>query len=225
MTSPAFIMTRRISQLLVGLVLYGVGLALMVRAEIGVAPWDVLAQGISKQTGLEFGLITIIVGALVLLLWIPIRQKPGIGTLLNVVLVGAAAQVGLWVIPIQTDLVIRILLFAGGLIVVAVATGLYIGARFGPGPRDGLMTGIHDRWGVKVWIVRTVIEVVVLAIGWLLGGNVGVGTVAFAVLIGPMVHVTIPWLHIPAAQSTRPVDPQTPPSRRAQKQHPRVPRS
>jgi uncharacterized membrane protein YczE len=204
MTSPAFIMTRRITQLLVGLFLYGFGIALMVRGAIGVAPWDVLTQGIAKQTGLDFGVITVIVGALVLLLWIPIQQKPGIGTVLNVLLVGPAAQFGLWAVPEQTELFSRILVFAGGLALVALATGLYIGARFGPGPRDGLMTGIHRKYGWKIWIVRTVIEVTVLAIGWLLGGNVGVGTVAFALLIGPMVNVTIPLLMVPAAIEKQP---------------------
>lgn len=202
--SPALIMTRRISQLLVGLFFYGFGLALMVRGAIGVAPWDVLTQGIAKQTGLEFGFITVVVGAIVLLLWIPIRQKPGLGTVLNVLLVGPAASFGLWVIPEQTDLFTRIVLFAGGLALVALATGLYIGARFGPGPRDGLMTGIHRKYGWKIWIVRTAIEVTVLAIGWALGGNVGVGTVAFALLIGPMVNVTIPLLMVPAAIEKKP---------------------
>jgi hypothetical protein len=129
-------MTRRISQLLVGLFLYGFGIALMVRGAIGVAPWDVLPQGIALQTGLPFGLVTNIVGAVVLLLWIPIRQKPGIGTVLNVLLVGPSAQVGLWVIPEVDDLFSRVVLFAGGLAMIAHATGLYIGARFGPGPRD-----------------------------------------------------------------------------------------
>lgn len=203
MTSPAFTMMRRITQLLVGLFCYGFGIALMVRGTIGVAPWDVLTQGIAKQTGLEFGLITNVVGALVLLLWIPIRQKPGLGTVLNVLLVGPSAQFGLWIIPEPSDLVLRALVFAGGLALVAIATGLYIGARFGPGPRDGLMTGIHRRWGWPLWIVRTVIEVTVLAVGWLLGGNVGLGTVAFALLIGPMVNVTIPLLLVPAATTTR----------------------
>lgn len=194
-------MTRRISQLLVGLFLYGFGIALMVRGAIGVAPWDVLSQGIALQTGLPFGLVTNIVGAVVLLLWIPIRQKPGIGTVLNVLLVGPSAQVGLWVIPEVDDLFSRVVLFAGGLAMIALATGLYIGARFGPGPRDGLMTGIHRKYGVKIWIVRTALEVTVLAIGWLLGGNVGIGTLAFALLIGPMVGVTMPLLHVPAART------------------------
>ena len=193
------LMTRRIVQLLVGLFFYGFAIAMMVRAAIGVAPWDVLTQGILKQTGLSFGLITFIVSLFVMLLWIPIRQKPGVGTVLNVLLIGPAAEVGLAVIPVVDDLVLRILLFAGGLVLLAVATGLYIGARFGPGPRDGLMTGIHHRWGFRIWIVRTCIEVVVLSAGWLLGGNVGLGTLAFALLIGPMVNITIPRLMVPAA--------------------------
>lgn len=197
-------MTRRITQLLVGLFLYGFGIALMVRGAIGVAPWDVLTQGIALQTGWSFGLITNVVGVLVLLLWIPIRQKPGIGTVLNVLLVGPSAQVGLWIIPEIDDLFSRVVLFAGGLAMVAIATGLYIGARFGPGPRDGLMTGIHRRWGWKIWIVRTAIEVTVLTIGWLLGGNVGIGTLAFALLIGPMVNVTLPLLRVPEAHRPQP---------------------
>lgn len=187
----------RLPQLVVGLFLYGIGLALMVRAGIGVAPWDVLSQGISLQTGLPFGLVTNLVGAGVLLLWIPIRQKPGLGTVLNVLMIGTSAEVGLWLIPVFEELVPRVLLFAAGLLLTAIATGLYIGARFGPGPRDGLMTGIHRRWGWKIWIVRTAIEVTVLTIGWLLGGNVGAGTLAFALLIGPLVQVTLPLLRVP----------------------------
>ncbi len=201
------IMTRRIGQLALGLFLYGAGIALMVRGGIGVPPWDVLTQGIALRTGLSFGLITVLVGALVLLLWIPIRQKPGIGTVANVLMVGPAAQLGLWALPITDDLLPRILMFALGLAVVALATGLYIGARMGPGPRDGLMTGIHNRFGVKLWIARTAIELTVLTVGWILGGNVGIGTLAFALLIGPMVHVTIPWLRVPAAESAPAIEP------------------
>lgn len=197
-------MTRRIAQLLVGLFLYGFGIALMVRGGIGVAPWDVLTQGISLQTGLPFGLVTNLIGIAVLLLWIPIRQKPGIGTILNVLLVGPSAQFGLDVLPVVEDLFSRIILFGGGLAMVALATGLYIGARFGPGPRDGLMTGIHRKWGWKIWIVRTAIEVTVLTIGWLLGGNVGIGTLAFALLIGPMVGVTMPLLRVPERTTDEP---------------------
>lgn len=190
-------LAARLPQLVVGLFLYGIGLALMVRAGIGVAPWDVLSQGIALQTGLPFGLVTNLVGAAVLLLWIPIRQRPGLGTVLNVLMIGTSAEVGLWLIPVVEELVPRVLLFAAGLLLTAIATGLYIGARFGPGPRDGLMTGIHRRWGWKIWIVRTAIEVTVLTIGWLLGGNVGAGTLAFALLIGPLVQVTLPLLRVP----------------------------
>jgi len=199
-------MTRRLAQLLVGLFLYGMGIALMVPAGVGVAPWDVLTLGIEKQTGLGFGLITFIVSLFVMLLWIPIRQKPGIGTVLNVLLVGPFAQVGLWIIPPIDGLLWKILVFASGLLILAIATGLYIGARFGPGPRDGLMTGIHARWGWRIWIVRTSIEVVVLSIGWVLGGDVGFGTLAFALLIGPLVNITIPRLRVPLA--TAPKDPE-----------------
>ncbi|HAM26424.1 MAG TPA: hypothetical protein DCP11_06845 [Microbacteriaceae bacterium] len=190
-------MSRRIVQLVVGLFLYGFAIAMMVRAGIGVSPWDVLSQGIALHTGIAFGWVTNIVGAIVLLFWIPIRQKPGIGTLVNVLLIGPSAEVGLSLIPAQHAPVSQALLFAGGLALLAVATGLYIGARFGPGPRDGLMTGVNRRWGWRIWTVRTSIELVVLGVGWLLGGNVGLGTVAFAVLIGPMVNVTIPLLRVP----------------------------
>ena len=194
---PRLLMTRRVVQLTVGLFLYGVAIGMMVRAGIGVGPWDVLSQGIAAHTGIAFGWATNIVGALVLLLWIPIRQRPGIGTVVNVLLIGPSAQIALSLIPAQTVLGSQLLLFAGGLALLALATGLYIGARFGPGPRDGLMTGIHRRFGVRIWIVRTAIEVTVLAIGWLLGGNVGIGTLAFALLIGPMVSVTMPLLRVP----------------------------
>jgi uncharacterized membrane protein YczE len=189
-------MFRRTVQLLLGLFLYGVALALIVRAAIGVAPWDVLTQGISLKTGWGFGAITIGVGIVVLLFWIPLKQKPGVGTVLNVLLVGPSADVGLWLIPENLDLWIRILMFPAGLFVLALATGLYIGARFGAGPRDGLMTGIHERTGWPIWVGRTGVEVFVLAAGWILGGNVGVGTVLFALLVGPLCNLTIPWFRI-----------------------------
>ena len=163
-----------------------------------------LTQGISKQTGLPFGLITNLVGVLVLLLWIPIRQKPGVGTVLNVLLIGPSAQLVLWLVPEQTELWVRIPLFVAGLLVVGIATGLYIGARLGPGPRDGLMTGLHAKIGWPIWLVRTLIEVTVLAIGWVLGGNVGIGTVAFALLIGPIANVTLPLLRVPSVPPCRP---------------------
>jgi uncharacterized membrane protein YczE len=200
----SFLFARRVTQLLVGLFLYGFAIAMMIQAGIGVSPWDVLSQGVSLQTGIGFGWVTIIIGAVVLLLWIPIRQKPGVGTVLNVLLIGPAAEFGLAVLPRGTELWNQVLLFAGGLALLAIATGLYIGARFGPGPRDGLMTGIHERYGIRIWIVRTVIEVTVLSIGWVLGGTVGVGTVAFALLIGPMVNVTLPLLRVPEAAGESP---------------------
>ncbi|NYF09460.1 putative membrane protein YczE [Leifsonia sp. AK011] len=202
MSSPRLLFARRASQLVVGLFLYGFAIALIVRAAIGVSPWDVLTQGIVAQTGLSFGLVTNIVGGLVLLLWIPIRQRPGVGTVLNVLLVGPSAEFGLWLIPEQTNLIVRVALFAGGLALLAVATGLYIGAGYGPGPRDGLMTGIHRRWDIRIWIVRTAIEVTVLSIGWVLGGNVGIGTLLFALLIGPMVGVTLPLLRVRLPRDT-----------------------
>jgi uncharacterized membrane protein YczE len=187
---------RRTAQLLLGLFLYGVAISVMLRANIGVGPWEVLSQGISLRTGFGFGLVTNVVGAIVLLLWIPIRQRPGVGTVLNVLLVGTSAQVGLLFVPPQTELWAQALSFAGGLVLLAIATGLYIGAGYGPGPRDGLMTGINKRWGTPIWLVRTIIELTVLAIGWALGGSVGVGTVAFAVLIGPLCGLTIPLLRV-----------------------------
>ena len=199
--TPALTMTRRVAQLLVGLFLYGFAIAMMIRAALGISPWDVLSQGIVLHTGVNYAVVTNVIGALVLLLWIPIRQKPGIGTLVNVLLIGPSAEVGLAIVPQQTDLAAQILLFAGGLALLAVATGLYIGARFGPGPRDGLMTGLHARTGLPIWLVRGAIELTVLGIGWVLGGTVGFGTVAFALLIGPMVNVTLPLLRVPGGSA------------------------
>lgn len=189
--------TRRIIQLLSGLFFYGIAIAMMLRAGLGATPWDVLSQGTSLQTGLGFGLVTVLIAGIVLLLWIPLRQKPGIGTVLNALVVGPSADIGLMLIDSPTQLWAQITLFAGGLALLAIATGLYIGARFGAGPRDGLMTGIHNRYGWPIWIVRTGIEAVVLLIGWMLGGVVGFGTLAFALLIGPMVGVTLPLLRVP----------------------------
>jgi len=177
---------RRSVQLLIGLFLYGVGIAFMVRGQIGAAPWDVLSQGITNHVPLSFGVVTILVSIVVLLLWIPLRQRLGIGTVLNALLVGPSADVGLALIPADQPLWLRVCFFVIGLLVLSAATGLYIGANFGPGPRDGLMTGLHKKTGWRIWIVRTGIEVVVVAVGWALGGNVGVGTVAFALLVGPL---------------------------------------
>ncbi len=203
--TPPLLWTRRIAQLVVGLFFYGIAIAAMVRAGIGVGPWDVLTQGIVAQTGISFGIVVIGVGVIVMLLWIPIRQKPGVGTVLNILLIGPAADVGLAVIPQQHEWWAQGLLFAGGLVLLAAATGLYVGARLGPGPRDGLMTGVNARWGWPVWAVRTGIEVTVLAIGWLLGGQVGIGTVAFALLIGPLVGLSLPFFRVPEASPRRPL--------------------
>ncbi len=186
------LMARRVLQLAVGLLLYGAGCGLMVAAGVGLDPWTVFAQGVAIHTGIGIGWITNIIGFGVLLLWIPLRQRPGPGTLANILLVGTSMQLTVWIVPALPGLVVRVIVFAAGLVAVAVASGLYIGARFGPGPRDGLMTGIHSRFGWPIWLARAVVELSVLAAGWLLGGNVGVGTVAFALLIGPMVHVTLP---------------------------------
>ncbi|THG29558.1 YczE/YyaS/YitT family protein [Naasia lichenicola] len=184
----------RYGRLLVGLALYGFADALMVQAALGIGPWDVLAQGVSLRSGLLFGLVTNIIGLLVLLIWIPLRQRPGIGTLLNVLLVGTFQQLTIWLVPTPDGLLARILLFAAGLLLLAIATGIYVGAALGAGPRDGLMTGLHSRLGWPIWVGRTVVELVVLAAGWLLGGNVGLGTVAFALLAGPLCQLTIPLL-------------------------------
>lgn len=186
-------MVIRMVQLLVGLVLFGVGCAVMVQAGIGLDPWTVFAQGLSRQTGIGIGWVTNIVGFLVLLVWIPLRQKPGIGTIANILLVGTSMQLALGVLPAPRGFVFQVLVFLAGTALVAIASGLYIGANFGPGPRDGLMTGLNSRFGWPIWASRFGVEASVLVAGWLLGGTVGLGTVLFAVLIGPAVHVTLPW--------------------------------
>lgn len=196
-------MTRRLAWLMVGLVLYGVAIAAMVQASIGVSPWDVLAQGVSRTTGLSFGLMINVIGLAVLLLWIPLHQRPGIGTVLNVLVVGPSADLGLRVIPQPDDLLLRVLLFAAGLLLLAGATGIYIAPHLGPGPRDGLMTGLRLRTGAPIWVIRGGIEVAVLVVGYLLGGQVGLGTLAEAVLIGPLVHRTLPFFE--RAYAARPV--------------------
>ena len=181
----------RSGRLVTGLLLYGASLALMLRAQLGVGPWDVLAQGVARVTGVPFGLVTNGIGALLLLLWIPLRQRPGAGTLLNVLLVGTAAQVVLDLTEPPDGLLPRIALLAGGMVLLAVATAVYVGAGLGTGPRDGLMLGLHRRLGWPVWLARAVVEGSALLAGWLLGGNVGVGTVVFALGIGPLCGLAI----------------------------------
>jgi uncharacterized membrane protein YczE len=194
------VMAHRLSNLYLGLVLFGLSIALMVRAELGLASWDVLHQGLADRTGLRFGMVVIAVAALVMLLWLPLRQRPGFGTLSNVVLVGLAADASLDLLPTVPGLAARVALLLAGILLNAVATGLYIGAGMGPGPRDGLMTGLAAR-GYSTRLARTAIEITVLALGWLLGGSVGVGTVLFAVSIGPLVHILLPKLSVTPAVS------------------------
>ena len=177
---------RRLPQLFGGLALYGASDAMLVRANLGLDPWDVFHQGVARQAGWSIGLVVIVVGAVVLLCWLPLRQRPGFGTLANVVCVGLALDGTLALLPTVTAITPRIVLLVGGVLLNGVATAGYIGARLGPGPRDGLMTGLHRRTGWSLRLVRTGIEVTVLAIGWLLGGNVGVGTVLYALTIGPI---------------------------------------
>ena len=186
--------TRRLVQLLAGLALYGFSMALQVRATLGLDPWDVLHDALSRRTGLTFGTITAITGAAVLLLWFPLRQRPGIGTVCNVLVIAVTVDAGLALLSTPDNLVGRILFLVGGVVLNGVASAAYIGARLGPGPRDGLMTGINARTGWSIRLVRTTIEVTVLLTGWLLGGTVGVGTVLYAVAIGPLVQAFLPLL-------------------------------
>ncbi|MGP3984951.1 membrane protein YczE [Streptomyces sp. KR80] len=189
--------TRRLVQLYAGLVLYGASAALQLRAGLGLDPWDVFHQGVSKHSGLSIGVVSIGVGAVVLLLWIPLRQLPGLGTVSNVVVVGLAMDATLALVPDAHRLGLRIPLLAGAIVLNGVATGLYISARFGPGPRDGLMTGLQRRTGRSIRLLRTGIEVSVLAAGFALGGSVGVGTVAYALAIGPLSQLFLRVFAIP----------------------------
>ena len=185
------------AQLYAGLVLYGVSASMMLLAGLGVDPWDVLHQGLSRRFGLGVGTWVVIVGALVLLLWIPLRQRPGLGTVSNVIVVGLVVDVVLAVVSPIHGLPAQLAVMVSGVLLNGVATGLYIGAGLGPGPRDGLMTGLAAR-GHSIRVVRTGIELLVLVTGWLLGGTVGLGTVVYALGIGPIAHVTIPRLAIRA---------------------------
>lgn len=186
----------RVIRLFLGLALYGIAIALMIRGNIGASPWDVFAQGMSRTTGISFGLCTIIISGAVLLLWIPLKQRPGFGTIANAVLVGAFADIGLALIPQAQQLALQGVSFAGGLFLLAFATALYIGAGLGPGPRDGLMTGLVRVTGRPVWLIRTGIELTVVVVGFLLGGLVGAGTAAFALGVGPLTQLTLRWLRV-----------------------------
>jgi uncharacterized membrane protein YczE len=187
--------TRRLAQLYAGLILYGVSDAMLLLAGLGVDPWDVLHQGLSRRFGLGVGTWAVIVGALVLLLWIPLRQRPGFGTLSNVLVIGWVIDVVLALVPAPHAIAPRVTLLVLGVVLNGIATGAYIGAGLGPGPRDGLMTGLAAR-GHSIRVVRTGIELTVLAAGAALGGTVGIGTVAYALAIGPLAHVFVPLLRI-----------------------------
>jgi uncharacterized membrane protein YczE len=198
-------LTRRLVQLLVGLVLYGVSMAFMVKSALGLNPWDVFHQGLSKATGISFGWVVILLGVPVLLLWIPLRQKPGFGTVANLFVVGFAVDAALAVLPAGHGIPARAGYLVGGILLNGLATGLYIGSRFGPGPRDGLMTGIVGRFPkLSIRLVRTSIELLVLGAGFLMGGTVGVGTVAYALAIGPLVHLFLPLCTVAAPERRTP---------------------
>ena len=183
-------------RLLTGLVLFGLALALLVHADLGLDPWTVFSSGVSQHLGLTLGQVTVASSVAVLLLWIPLRQRPGLGTVANALVVGPVLDVGVALLPSPHQLVVRVVFLVLGLVLVALGTGLYVGAGWGPGPRDGLMTGLVQL-GAPLYLARTMIEGTVLVVGWLLGGAVGVATVVFALAVGPMVGAALPRLTLP----------------------------
>lgn len=186
----------RLIQLVAGLVLYGTSMALLVRAGLGLDPWDILHQGLARRTGFSFGTVTALTGILVLLVWLPLRQRPGIGTVANVVVIAFSVDTALRLLPEVTSLWWRVPLLVGGIVLNGLATAIYVGTRLGPGPRDGLMTGLHARTRWSVRTVRTGIEICVLTIGWLLGGTAGLGTVLYALAIGPLTQFFLPYVAV-----------------------------
>lgn len=193
-------LARRLVQLYAGLVAYGVSAALLVRSDLGVMPWDVLHQGVSRRLGVDLGTVSIAVGALVLLAWIPLRERIGLGTVSNVVLIGASLDATLLILPESHGGLLRAGLVVSGVVLNGVSTAAYIGARFGTGPRDGLMTGLARRTGLSIRLVRTSIEVVVVALGWALGGTLGLATVVYALSIGPLAQWFLPVLRVPVSR-------------------------
>jgi uncharacterized membrane protein YczE len=194
-------LTRRLVQLFAGLILYGVSMAFMVESRLGLNPWDVFHQGLSKVTGLSFGWVVILLGIPIMALWIPLRQRPGFGTLANLIVVGVVVDRALALLPTGGSMPGRIGYLIGGILLNAVATALYIGSRLGPGPRDGLMTGIAGRFPrLSIRLVRTVLELTVLGVGFLLGGTVGIGTLAYAIGIGPLVQPLLAIFTVPTAK-------------------------
>lgn len=186
-------MTRRLVQLFVGLTLYGASMAMMLRSGLGLNPWDVLHSGVARHVPLSMGTVVVLAALLVLVLWIPLRQVPGLGTVANTLWLGVALDLTLRVLPETDGLAVRAPLLLGGIVLNGLAGALYIGSQLGPGPRDGLMTGLARRTGGSLRLIRTGIEVGVLALGWVLGGTVGVGTVLYALAIGPLVQRFMPW--------------------------------
>ena len=191
-TAPA----RRLLQLLGGLALYGASMAMQVRATLGLNPWDVFHQGLARHLPLSFGLVTAVTGVVVLLLWLPLRQRPGIGAVANVIVIAVSVDAALALIPEPAGLPAQVALMVAGVVLNGVASAAYIGARLGPGPRDGLMTGLAARTGWSIRLVRTGIELTMLATGWLLGGTAGIGTVAYALTIGPLTQAFLPWFAV-----------------------------
>ena len=184
---------RRLPQLVVGLVLYGVSLGLMVRGNVGLAPWDVLHSGLIQHVPITLGQAVVLMSFVVLLLWIPLREQPGIGTIANALLVGLSADATLWILDEPGALAARVAFIVGGVLLCGIASGLYIGAQLGRGPRDGLMTGLHRRTGWSLRLVRTLLEVAVVLVGLTLGGVLGLGTVVYALAIGPLTQLFLPW--------------------------------
>ena len=181
----------RLPGLLAGLVIFGFGIALMARAGIGLGPWEAFHQGIQFHTGIPMGTISIILGLPILALWWPLGERPGIGTLVNVLLIGSATNIGNAYLPSQSMPILQFIQMIAGVLVIGVGSGLYLAADLGPGPRDGLMVGVHHRFGWSIRRSRTAIEVAVLVFGWALGGTIGLGTVVFAFGIGPVVQVML----------------------------------
>jgi uncharacterized membrane protein YczE len=181
----------RVPGLLLGLVVFGLGIALMARAGIGLGPWEAFHQGVQYRTGIPMGTVSILLGVPILGLWWPLGQRPGVGTLLNVLLIGTATNLGNALLPAQTEPIPQLLQMLAGVLVIGLGSGLYLAADLGPGPRDGLMVGVHRRFGWSIRRARTAIELTVLGLGWVLGGTIGLGTVVFAFGIGPVVQVML----------------------------------
>ena len=201
---------RRLSQLLAGLVLYGVSMAMMIRGALGLDPWDVFHYGLAGHLPLSFGAVVTIVSLVVLLAWIPLRQAPGVGKIANVLVIGVTSDVILSVLTRPSELWLRALLLVLGIVLNGLASAMYIGAQLGPGPRDGLMTGISRRSGLSIRLVRTVQELAVVGVGFALGGTVGLGTILYALSIGPLVQRFLPRLVVRLVPPARPSDPALP---------------